>query len=111
MLLKDKDKTPVWLFSDSPNDARNFIPEKYQDRITLVDEFLDEPATTLTMMRHGSGFVIANSTFSWWAAQIRHDSSAVVCFPHPWFEALAQPQNLIPDSWVPIHRATKNSAL
>jgi len=107
-LLEDDRHTPIWVYSDSPADALNQIPKEYHNRITLVNDFLDEPAATLLLMRYGSGFVIANSTFSWWGAYSSNTSASKVYYPQPWFEGLDQPRDLIPDLWVPIPRDANN---
>jgi hypothetical protein len=46
--------------------------------------------------------IIANSTFSWWAAYFNSNPNKIVCYPSPWFGNYLSYHNtddLFPDSW------------
>ena len=73
-------------------------------------EFLDQPNVWMVnqsnlfsdfdemfLMSKCEILVIANSTFSWWAAVMSDD--ARVMYPDPWFRGLETPPGLIPKSW------------
>jgi hypothetical protein len=89
----------IWLFSDQPNDAITRIPEELRDKIRLVGSENLESAETLRIMTVCKGFVIANSTFSWWAAYLRNEINSPVLAPEPWFAGLPEPADLIPVEW------------
>lgn len=89
----------IWLFSDQPNEALLRIPEDLRDKIRLIESENLESAETLRIMTVCKGFVIANSTFSWWAAYLRNDKNSPVFAPDPWFTGLPEPANLIPNEW------------
>jgi hypothetical protein len=89
----------IWLFSDEPELAIQVIGDKYQDFVRIVPEVNDSAAATLEVMRSGSGYVIANSSFSWWAAFLSHTKNPVVLAPSPWFIGQEEPIDLIPPSW------------
>jgi hypothetical protein len=55
---------------------------------------------TLEVMTHGSGFVIANSSFSWWGATLRQKVEAPVCAPAPWFRNIVEPLDIRPENWL-----------
>ena len=89
----------IWLFSDQPDDAILRIPKDLREKTRLIEPENLESAETLRIMTVCKGFVIANSTFSWWAAYLRSDANSPVVAPKPWFQGLPEPENLIPDSW------------
>jgi hypothetical protein len=52
-------------------------------------------------MRLGHGFVIANSSFSFWGAMLANRSEDIdVVAPEPWFSGMPEPRDLIPPNWL-----------
>jgi hypothetical protein len=89
----------IWLFSDQPNDAMIRIPMELRDKTRLISAENLDSAETLRIMTVCKGFVIANSTFSWWAAYLRNEINSPVLAPKPWFAGLPEPADLIPAEW------------
>jgi Glycosyl transferase family 11 len=89
----------IWLFSDEPGEALRKIPLRYRDQVRVVPEISNSASQTLEVMRHGRGYVIANSTFSWWGAFLTYTQSARVIAPSPWFKGMSSPALLIPPNW------------
>jgi hypothetical protein len=94
--------TPIWLFSNEPNKAFNRLPSEERNRTYIVPETRLSSAETLDLMRYGSGYVIANSTFSWWGAMLTHTKSAPVIIPIPWFKTGIDPEGIFPEDWQKI---------
>jgi len=94
----------IWLFSDEPEEAINFIPEDYLDRVRNISQMIKDPIWTLEAMRMGKGYVIANSTFSWWGAYLSHTKEPIVFYPIPWFQGMPDPIDICPPSWRPFPR-------
>jgi hypothetical protein len=92
----------IWLFSDDPQKAISLIPGEFKDKVFVVDNLDLSAAESLQLMRFGSGYLIANSTFSWWAAQLRFDRNAPVVAPRPWFKTGNRSLDLIPPEWVQL---------
>lgn len=92
----------IWGFSDEPNKAHDITLAAEIKGIYWVSPELLSSAETLQLMREGAGFVLANSTFSWWAAALRRDRSAPVIAPIPWFKDMDEPKDLVPPSWIRI---------
>ena len=92
----------IWLFSNEPEDALEFIPKIYQDIVRVVPEIGNSSSETLELMRHGVGYVIGNSTYSWWGAFLSYTDSPLVVAPSPWFKGEPSPHELIPPNWLQI---------
>ena len=89
----------IWLFSDEIEKAQSYIPDDISIPVRIIPEVEGSPAATLEVMRLGAGYVIANSTFSWWAAFLRKNEDAEVIAPTPWFSGMPEPVDLIPINW------------
>jgi hypothetical protein len=89
----------IWLFSDNFERAISFIPKEYKSLVRCVDEAQKSSAATLEIMRLGKGYVIGNSTFSWWGAKLSYQENPIVIAPDPWFQGMPEPKELIPPEW------------
>ena len=93
----------AWLFTDDvesvTEEFRNLIEAEEIEVIQL--EELKDPAEVMMLMSNASVSIIANSTFSWWAATLGEKIEAVVC-PSKWFKTLDDPQDLLPISWIKV---------
>lgn len=97
-LLESKYKK-IWLFSDEPEKAFGLIPTNLELEVRVIANSELSSSETLEIMRFGYGYVIANSTFSWWGAYLTHNESARVFYPYPWFKNQPSPRNLVPKEW------------
>ena len=91
----------IWLFSDEPERATELLPKEELARSPRVMHAPTgvEPATVHFAMRHGVAYVLANSTFSWWAAAASLQTPAFVALPRPWFRHLKGFEGLAWDGW------------
>jgi hypothetical protein len=92
----------IWVFSDDLPKAREKLDLKYTLPIRWINSVDDSVVSTLQAMRLGQAYVIANSTFSWWAAYLALNLSAEVVAPSPWFMGMEDPKELIPPNWEQI---------
>jgi hypothetical protein len=60
-------------------------------RMTDIEEF--------SLMSACDGHIIANSTFSYWAAALSNNPRMVIR-PSKWFRSFSEPQDLFPDEWI-----------
>ena len=67
----------VWVFSDSPNQAREFLDITKSKRVTFLANN-QKSTETLMLMREGSGLVCSNSTFSYWAGKTSNQERPVI---------------------------------
>jgi hypothetical protein len=84
---------PIFLLSsDDSNfwiDLLETIPEFDSGNIYILNN--ENEINTLTLLRQFNYFIIANSTFSWWAAWLANDVKRVIA-PSKWFGPTG-PQN------------------
>jgi len=102
LLEMSTDGYPIWVFSDQKELASEIFPAQILANVVWVPEIDSSPMATLSLMRLGSAYIIANSTFSWWAAWSRQILDAPVFCPRPWFSTSETPKDLIPPQWVRI---------
>lgn len=98
-MMEFKNFEHIWLFSDDPEIAISYLPKAYSNIVTIIPEFEDSPAETLELFRNGNGYIIANSSFSWWGAMLAHNQDVKVIAPNPWFRNLPNPIFLLPPTW------------
>ena len=94
----------IWLFSDALDEARSFLPEQLDIPLRIVDTTGQSPAFTLEIMRLGRGYVIANSSFSWWGSFLSRHHGARVIAPTPWFLDCESPRDITPPHWTCLPR-------
>lgn len=100
--LKSKLKEPVfYIFSDDISWVKenfkaegNFIFMENKGRHAHLYDF-----EMLKSCRHQ---VIANSTFSWWAAWLNANAGKIVIAPARWFNNRAVKHNIIPSQWIQL---------
>jgi len=92
----------IWLFSDEIEKAKNLLPNNIDIPVRLIQQIDDSTSATFEVMRLGFGYVIANSTFSWWAAYLSRNPDAEIITPMPWFKDMPEPLDLIPKGWMRI---------
>lgn len=91
----------IWLFSDDLPVALECIPIEFRGIVRQIAEINRSPAATLEAMRLGHGYVIANSSFSWWGAFLSYQPDVQVHAPWPWFKGMESPKELLPPEWIP----------
>ena len=89
----------IWAFSDEPNKARELFSGALSENVRWIPEIENSAAKTLEVMRLGLGYIIANSTFSWWGAFLAYEKDIDVIAPEPWFIKIEDPSKLIPPEW------------
>lgn len=90
----------VWVFSDSPSQAREFLDPPTAKRVRFLAN--DQKSTeTLVLMREGSGLICSNSTFSYWAGRTSSQTRPVIFprrfSPNPDFQI-----RNVPKEWISL---------
>jgi hypothetical protein len=98
-LVSQHPNSKIWVFSDEKNEAEKVFPSEFRSIARWISDDQFSSAETLEIMRLGVSYVIANSTFSWWAAILsRTENQKVIC-PEPWFKLAPEPLGLVPPNW------------
>jgi hypothetical protein len=94
----------IWLFSDEPEVAFSYFENRHSKFIRTVPELLDSSALTLQVMRLGHGYVIGNSTYSWWGAYFNTNKDKFICYPNQWIYSKRREElvGLFPPNWFKI---------
>jgi glycosyltransferase involved in cell wall biosynthesis len=93
-----------FVFSDDIEFAKNLLAECTSSEVNYVSSDQYTPAQTLELMRNFDAYILANSSFSWWAAALRRNVSAPVMAPYPWFVSINTSQDFYPTDWTLLSR-------
>lgn len=98
---------PVWIFTDDEDYVSGMVSKfSYPVRI-LSSRMTGNSLSTFILMKNCSIHVIANSTYSWWAAYLSKSSKAVY-YPKPWFREMKSPKIELSD-WTPLESIWKKA--
>ena len=91
---------PVLVFSDDEARVSQMIRDGLwaEYKAQLVPTSGLDPAEVLMMMSKSCSFVIANSSFSWWAAALNEKSHVI--HPSTWFKSEPSPYELFFPNWI-----------
>lgn len=92
----------IVVFTDSPGDLKSYIPRNLKN--FEIAPSGSTSAESMWIMQKCSSFIIANSSFSWWAAKLSLTTKKIVVAPQPWFLDLDTPRDLIPPTWFKVKR-------
>jgi hypothetical protein len=91
----------VYVFSDDPAGARSILGDL---PVTIVSgELSTSPAQDLHLMSLCRHHVIANSSFSWWAARLGSADGSTTVAPARWYATRRyDTRDLLPPSWLTV---------
>ena len=92
----------LWIFSDDFEAVRDLCPEDTLSEARLIDYETSNSAANLQAMRLGHGYLIANSTFSWWGAYLSYSKLPLVLYPSAYFADSNSPKGLYPEYWTQL---------
>jgi hypothetical protein len=100
--------SPIWLFTDDLEGAQQALQnlDVVFDRIITADTELSA-AETLILLSEAPCKIIANSTFSWWAAYLGSGGGLIIA-PSPWYRTNSIEAELIPANWMLINSDWEN---
>jgi hypothetical protein len=93
---------PIWIFSDDKAVAIEFAKTMPANQVLVIEAPSGvSEAEELVLMGSGVANIIANSSFSWWAASLSK-SSKLVLAPTPWFHGAPSPDSILAKDWIPL---------
>ena len=102
ILTKNIDSPICYIFSDEPQWAKVNLEFEYQSVFVDINS-KDNPELDFLLMRSCKYFIIANSTFSWWAAWLASFKEKKVIAPKTWFLNDILNKNMkLPENWIRI---------
>jgi len=82
-------------------DDREWVQQNFSDEC-LISPILEDDLNMMVMSKMDA-YIIANSTFSWWAAYLGDRSkSKIVLAPDPWNKKVVEITSLAQDHWIKI---------
>jgi hypothetical protein len=92
----------LFFFSDDINWVKNTFdsiiqPVRFIDHNYNKDSYID--MQLMSLCKHN---IIANSSFSWWAAWLNKNTTKTIIVPKKWFNVNLVTKDLIPESWIKI---------
>lgn len=97
------DYPTYFLFSDDFEWAIENLPSEGFDLRPIDHNGPEKDYADLHLMSCCQHHILANSTFSWWAAWLASNPTKTVLYPKKWFRtADHDPTDIFPESWLPI---------
>jgi hypothetical protein len=101
-LISEKVTTPhFFVFSDDPSWGTDHLRLDYPTTFVVHNDATRdyEDLRLMSMCKHN---IIANSTFSWWAAWLNTNPYKIVLAPREWFKVNYDTRDLLPDNWIKV---------
>ncbi len=92
----------VWVFTDATEEQVGQIFDLREMKVRILspsDGYSD--IEHLALMAKFRRIVVANSSYSWWAAKLSQVDPKVVA-PYNWYKSMKKPIDLIPDDWIQV---------
>lgn len=102
LLCSKKKIDRVYFFSDEPEWVKSELIPHIQGEI-ISDHLNSTQYNDFYLMQQCQNNIIANSTFSWWAAYLNPNPNKIVIAPKKWFNSAPNnTKDLFPQDWITI---------
>lgn len=96
--IKDKLGNPLFfIFSDSPGWAADNL--QLENSILISHNTGPQSFIDMQLMSSCRHNIIANSSFSWWAAWLNTNPDKIIVAPSPWLPFMEGTRDVVPASW------------
>ena len=91
----------VFAFSDEPDWVEHHLLRHIENAECVRHNQFSESFRDMQFMAHCNALVIANSSFSWWAAWLNAQPGKMVIAPSRWFvNSERESRSIVPDTWL-----------
>jgi hypothetical protein len=98
----DKDRDQVCIFTDATRGELEELFNLGEMNVKVIDKNYGlNDVEQLALMSKFKKIVIANSSYSWWAANLSKNET-LVSAPKNWYRSMPRPIDLIPENWIQI---------
>lgn len=103
-VIAERVDNPIFYAFTYSKDDREWIRKNYNFDFPIRYVELENPDyEELRLMSHCKHFVIANSTFSWWAQYLSHNTNKIVVAPSKWYgDDEMDDRDIYMDDWITI---------
>lgn len=99
LIAKKYGDIEIFVISDDLGWCKNNLKFKYPTTYVDVNRTGYEDMWLMSLCKHN---IIANSSFSWWAAWLNKNSEKTVVAPKVWFNDMAEGKDRIPTEWLRV---------
>ena len=90
LITQNLSNPKFYIFTEDPEWVEKNLEIKYPYEVIIFNEMNNSPgrgfAELLHSMSRCNHFILANSTFSWWAAFLSENKNKKIISPKPWFQ-------------------------
>jgi len=102
-IQKNISNSKFYIFSDQIQLAKDLLNLNVADAIFVDESITKNSEEDFYLMQSCQHQIIANSTFSWWAAYLNENNHKIVIAPTKWYkDHFGDATHLYPDNWVVI---------
>jgi hypothetical protein len=101
-VLQRVENPRFYIFSDEPREAAELLKDSLPTAILVDHNSGTHSSRDLMLMASVKHNIIANSSFSWWAAWLNSNNSKVVVAPNRWFTYPQPGPSIIPNGWLRV---------
>ena len=102
-LISKKQEVTLYFFSDETDWVQENLIPLYPKANVISFNKNENSWKDMYLMSKCKHNIIANSSFSWWAAWLNENKNKIVVAPKPWFKDLScNTKDLIPSQWIQI---------
>ncbi|GLR27017.1 alpha-1,2-fucosyltransferase [Limnobacter litoralis] len=92
----------IFAFSDDPEWVDVNLAKKFENLHIVSHNSGEFSCNDMRLMAAADHNIIANSSFSWWAAWLNSNDDKIVIAPKKWYRADKQANTIIPTRWISL---------